>query len=412
VSRRPLALLAALGPGVLLAATGVGAGDLATAAFSGSHLGLSVLWAVAAGAALKFVLTEGLARWQLASGETWLEGALTRLGPWVRWLFLGYLLLWSWFVAAALVGASGVTAHALLPLGLAPEQGKLYLGAAQSVLGLVLVWLGGFRLFERVMSACIGLMFVTVLLTAVALAPDWGAVAGGLLVPGIPEAGGEGLSWTVALMGGVGGTLTTICYGYWIRESGRTSPADLRACRLDLAAGYAATALFGIAMVIIGSRVEVAGQGAGLVIALGATLEEALGPAARWAFLVGAWGAVFSSLLGVWQAVPYVFADFWRIARGRHGVVDARAPAYRAYLVLLALVPLAGLGRGFQALQKTYAVVGAAFLPLLALSLLLLCGRGAWIGAEHRNRPWTTATLVLAFLFFAVAGVLELAQRT
>jgi len=40
-----------------------------------------------------------------------------------------------------------------------------------------------------------------------------------------------------------------------------------------------------------------------------------VGPAARWAFLVGAWGAVFSSLLGVWQSVPYLFADCWRLIR-------------------------------------------------------------------------------------------------
>ena len=47
-----------LGPGLLVAATGVGAGDLATAAFTGSHLGPAVLWAVLVGAALKFLLTE------------------------------------------------------------------------------------------------------------------------------------------------------------------------------------------------------------------------------------------------------------------------------------------------------------------------------------------------------------------
>lgn len=35
-----------LGPGVLLAATGVGGGDLATATFVGGQLGTAVLWAV------------------------------------------------------------------------------------------------------------------------------------------------------------------------------------------------------------------------------------------------------------------------------------------------------------------------------------------------------------------------------
>ena len=58
-SHTPLAVVA---PGILLAATGVGAGDLLTTAIAGSAVGLSILWAVPAGAALKYVLTEGIAR--------------------------------------------------------------------------------------------------------------------------------------------------------------------------------------------------------------------------------------------------------------------------------------------------------------------------------------------------------------
>ncbi|MEO2006264.1 MAG: hypothetical protein ABGY41_19450 [Candidatus Poribacteria bacterium] len=55
-------LLVVLGPGILVAATGVGAGDLATGAFTGSQLGTAVLWAVIIGALLKYVLNEGLGR--------------------------------------------------------------------------------------------------------------------------------------------------------------------------------------------------------------------------------------------------------------------------------------------------------------------------------------------------------------
>ena len=75
-------------PGLLVAATGVGAGDLATAAFTGNKLGVTILWVVLLGASLKFVLNEGLARWQLATGQTLLEGAVIRLGPVISFIFL------------------------------------------------------------------------------------------------------------------------------------------------------------------------------------------------------------------------------------------------------------------------------------------------------------------------------------
>ena len=74
-------LFSLVGPGVLVAATGVGAGDLATAGFVGSQLGVKVLWAILVGAFFKFVLTEGLMRWQLATGKTLLEGVARHLGP-------------------------------------------------------------------------------------------------------------------------------------------------------------------------------------------------------------------------------------------------------------------------------------------------------------------------------------------
>lgn len=412
--KRSKRFLKAVGPGLLVAATGVGAGDLATAAFTGSALGTAVLWAVVAGAALKFVLNEGLARWQLATGETLLEGALSRVPRGSRFLFLVYLLPWSWFVGGALVSACGVTAHAIWPVFGTPERGKLVFGLLHGLLGLALVWRGGYRLFEKVMSVCIALMFVTVVVTAVMLRPDWGAIGRGLFVPAIPDAGGSGLKWTVALMGGVGGTLTILCYGYWIREEGREGLGELALCRLDLALGYAMTALFGLAMVTIGSTIEVEGKGAGLVVALAARLEERLGPAARWTFLAGAWGAVFSSLLGVWQSVPYLFADFWRIAKLPRGERPSRAPIdersmpYRAYLVALALVPLLGLRFSFKEVQLGYALVGAAFLPLLAAALAVLNGSARFVGQSARNRPWTTAALLLTLGFFAVVGWLGL----
>jgi len=412
---RKIPLLAVIGPGILVAATGVGAGDLATASFSGSKLGVAILWAVILGAGLKFALSEGLTRWQLATGDTILEGCMDHLGMPFRILFALYLLLWSFFVGSALISASGVTVHAMIPVFKNAAHGKVVFGIAQSILGVALIRLGGYRLFEKMMSVCIGIMFVTVLATAVLIRPDWGSVLAGMTVPTIPKLNDGGLGWTVALMGGVGGTLTIICYGYWIREKGREGIDELRTCRIDLAVGYAVTALFGLAMVIIGSRVDVPGKGAGLIVALAAQLEEPLGPVGRWVFLLGAWGAIFSSLLGVWQCVPYVFADFWGMLRRSPGESRARVSTdsrpYRFYLYALALVPMIAVPFSFRQIQKYYAIVGALFMPFLAVALLYLNGRAAWIGKRHRNRWPAIVALAATVLFFVYAGWLTIRKK-
>ena len=399
-------LLAVIGPGILVAATGVGAGDLATGAFTGSQIGTAVLWAVVVGALMKYVLNEGLGRWQLATGETLIEGSIRRLGRGVGWAFLPYLILWSFFVGSALMSACGVALHALIPVFEDAARAKVVFGVGASLLGLVLVLLGGFRLFEKVMAVCIGVMFVTTIITAGILWPGMGAFAKGLLVPVIPDVGGSGLTWTVALIGGIGGTVTVLCYGYWMREAGRSGADDLATCRIDLGFAYGMTALFGIAMVIIGSTVEITGGGAGLLVTLSDQLEESVGAAGRWAFLLGALGAVFSSLLGVWQAVPYIFADVWRLsfrtadsAIEPGAAVNTRSIAYRGYLVAIALVPMAGLLMSFREIQKLYAVIGAAFMPLLAVLLLILNGRVEWVGADMKNR-WPALVGLIATLGF------------
>ena len=94
-------------PGLLVAATGVGTGEIATGSFAGSLLGNAILWAVLVGALLKYVITEGLARWQLATGTTILEGAAEKLGRTAILVFLPYLLLWTFFTASALMSACG-----------------------------------------------------------------------------------------------------------------------------------------------------------------------------------------------------------------------------------------------------------------------------------------------------------------
>jgi Mn2+/Fe2+ NRAMP family transporter len=406
-----------IGPGILVAATGVGAGDLATAAFTGNKLGVAVLWAVVFGAFLKYVINEGLARWQLATGDTLLEGAVRHLGRPFQFVFFPYLMLWSFFVGSALISACGVAMHAILPVFKNPDTGKIVFGILHSLVGVSLVLAGGFKLFKNIMVVCIGIMFFVVVTTAAIICKDWGSVVSGLLVPGIPQLEGPGLSWTVALMGGVGGTLTVMCYSYWMSETGRSGVEQLKTCRIDLGLAYGATAVFGISMVIIGSSISLLppGSGATLVVQLANLLEESLGPVGKWAFLLGAWSAIFSSLFGVWQALPYLFADFWKISLSDREADETNeldtedltgTKLYKGFLFGIAIVPMLGLFLDFSQIQKIYAVFGALFMPLLAVILIILNGRRVWVG-DLINRKLTVGVLVGTLVLFLIFGFLQ-----
>ncbi len=390
---------------MLIAATGVGAGDLLTASLAGARHGLTLLWAAWVGALLKWFLNEGVARWQMATGTTLVEGWVTHLGRWVRWAFLAYLVPWAFFTGGALASACGIAGAAILPLATDAEVSKITWGIAHALGGGLLVWLGGFRLFERLMALCTGLMVAGVVLTAPLLHPDWGAMVAGLFVPHVPAGGAR---YALGVLGGVGGTVTLLSYGYWIREKGRSGRRGASESRLDLAAGYLLTGLFGISMIVIGSRVELRAGGPNAAVELADQLALTLGPAGRWLFLVGFWGAVFTSLLGVWQGIPYLFADFMRLSGSRTGrVASAELSStvpYRSFLVFLCTAPLVLLWASLERAQLLYAVFGAFFMPLLALTLLVMNTRTAWVGRDFRNGWVTNLALLATLAVFAYVG--------
>ena len=216
-----------IGPGLAIAATGVGAGDLMSALIAGARHGTALLWVIVIGAVLKFALNEGVARWQLATGKTLIEGWTDHLGRPVLAYFTGYLAVWGIVVAAGLMSACGVAAHALFP--------QVPIGAwsvAHSLFALGLVWFGRYGIFEMVMKVLILVMVVTILGSVVLLRPDWMQAVHSLLRPSLP--GGSAPS-ALSLMGGVGGSVTLLSYGYWIREKGWRDGTRMGDARVDLA---------------------------------------------------------------------------------------------------------------------------------------------------------------------------------
>ncbi len=395
-------LLQTLGPGIAVAATGVGAGDLVAASVAGAKFGTAVLWAAAIGALLKFAVNEGIARWQLATQTTLLEGWTQKLHRAISVYFLVYLVLWSFFVAGALISACGLAGYSLLGFG--TVQGW---GIVHSIAAAAFVYWGRYRYFETLMKFFIGLMFVAIILCAALILPEVDGVPAGLLLPSLPAGSTK---FIFGVIGGVGGSVTLLSYGYWIREKNWLGAEHHTRVRVDLITAYALTGIFGVAVMIIAAGVspEVA-TGTGIVLALADRLAEVLGPTGKWVFLVGFWGAVFSSMLGVWQGVPYLFADFLQAYRDpipENVRTDSRP--YRWYLVYLAFPPMLLLIFGRPVwIIVLYSILGALFMPFLAATLLILNNRQEWVHTL-RNSLWINVLLVLSLLLFAYLGLNQL----
>ena len=395
-----------IGPGLIVAATGVGAADLVATMVAGSRYGYALLWAVVLGCVMKIVLVEGAGRYSLATGRTIFEGWQT-LGRWTTWYFGPYIVIWGFVYGAAAMAGTGLALHSLFP-----ALGVTWWGVISALVGLAVVWTGKYVRFERVLSALVLLMFVSMVVAAALTLPNLGQIASGL-VPLLPDGS---TIYVLSLAGGVGGTITLAAYGYWVREKGWRSESAMRVMRLDNVTAYVVTGLFVIATLIVGAEllysagiaVDTGSQG---LVQLGDVLAERYGTVAGTVFVVGFWAAAMSSLVGVWNGVSLMFADFAGGTRGLpsdHPDRLAGGKYYKAYILWLTFPPvvLLLLGRPVY-LILAYGVLGALFMPFLAVTLLWILNTDR-VPAQWRNKPLTNVVLGLCALAFLVLGADQL----
>ena len=394
-----------IGPGLVVAATGVGAADLVATLIAGQKFGYTLLWCVVVGCLMKIVLVEGAGRYSLSTGRTIFEGWRS-LGIWTTWYFAPYIVIWGFVYGAAAMAGTG-----LALAGLTGVLSVTWWGILSGLIGLALVWSGRYSTFEKVLAALVGLMFVTMVGAAVLTVPNIPELLTGL-APRIP---GGGLVNTLALAGGVGGTITLAAYGYWLREKGWSTPSYMRVMCIDNTVAYVVTGIFVLATLVVGAEllystsVAIEQGDAGLVD-LAVVLQDRYGQWAGKVFLVGFWAAAMSSLVGVWNGVSLMFADFVTIVRGgRSEDADARAGGkwYKAYILWLTFPPMAMLFLGKPVwLILAYGVLGAFFMPFLAVTLLWLLNTDR-TPAEWRNKLHSNVLMAIIALAFVALCVNE-----
>ncbi|NRD25875.1 Nramp family divalent metal transporter [Frigoribacterium sp. VKM Ac-2836] len=395
-----------VGPGLVVAATGIGAGDLVATLVAGSRFGYALAWTVVVGVVIKIALVEGAGRWSLATGRSIFEGWRS-LGRWTSVYFGVYIVVWGFVYGAAAMSSSALPLQALFP----GVDLKVFALAA-GVLGGVMVWFGKYSFFEKVIAFFVGVMFVTVVGSAIVTLPNLGELAAGL-VPTIPE---NGLVVALSVTGGVGGTITLAAYGYWLREKGWHSPGWMKVMRLDNGVAYVVSGVFVLSMLVVGAELLYSGgialaDGEGGLVQLAAVLGERYGTFMTWFFLIGFFATSFSSILGVWNGVSLMFADFVGTLRG----LDPDDPRrrigglyYRVFVVWLTVPPMAILFLDRPiGLIVLYGVLGALFMPFLAITLLWLLNSSR-TPAEWRSRWLSNSLLAICAVLFVVLGSQQL----
>lgn len=397
------AVLGAMGPGLLAALAGNDAGGIATYSSAGASFGYGTLWILPVMAVLLIVVQETAARCGCVTGKGFASLIREKFG--VRLSALA--------MAALLVANTAVTISEFAGIA----SGLALFGVPTTIsvpLVALVIWLitmsGSFARIEKILLL-VSCVFLTYVVAAFMVGPDWLAVARATVTPqlvGDPDY----VSLLVATIG------TTIAP--WMIFLAQNNVVDknvredgIALQRVDTVSGSVIACA--IAWFIIVTTATVL-HPAGIEVGDAADAALALEPiAGQWSTILFGAGLVAASFLAA-CVLPGVtssaICEAFGWERGADRTWD-EAPAYRGIITgiimfsaLLVILP----GVDLFDIMMSAQVINGVLLPILLVFLVLIARDGRIMGAYQNGRVWnilTVATIVLITVLTVVMFVLQ-----
>ncbi len=308
-----------LGPGLVAAATAIGASHLVLAPTAGARFGYALLWVVLFSHLFKYPAFEFGPRYAVAADESLLDGYLRIPGPrgWALWVFLVGTVIQGVTVLAGVLGVAASVAAAAVP-GLLPLPAwSLLLGVGVALL-LATGGFDGLSALTKLMLAVLAAMTVVAFLATPPPASAWR----GLVVPAVPVG-------SVVLLAALLGWLPTgvdvaVWHSLWARERrddwrerarlrdmGPLGP--LRVALTDMRIGYGLSLVLGLMFLALGAEVlrptGSVPRGAEVAVTLARLYTDVLGGWVLPLFLVAAFFGMFSTTYAVLDGFPRAFSE-------------------------------------------------------------------------------------------------------
>ena len=385
------------GPAVVASIAYMDPGNFATNIQAGSQYGYALLWVVLA-ANLVAMLFQGLsAKLGIVTGRNlaeWCRVAFPRPVVWGMWA-VSEAAAMATDLAEFLGGAIGLSLLLHLPLLLG------MVAVAVITYGILALQGGGFRMLELVVGALVALIALCYVAEMVLAPVDWTGVAGGLVLPSLPDSGA--LTIAVGIVGA-----TVMPHAVYLhsgltqgRSPGRTEAERatmLRYSNREVVVALTVAGLVNVAMVVMAASAFHAGHADVSEIQTAyRTLTPLLGVAAASVFLVSLLASgVSSSVVGT-MAGQMVMQGFtgWRLPVWLRRVVTM-VPAFA--------VVAAGVD-ATKALVYSQVALSLA-LPLPILALVLLTRRAEVMGRFANSRLTHAAAVLATALVLTLNGVL------
>lgn len=418
-----------IGPGIILAASVVGSGELIATTTLGAQEGFVMLWLIIFSCLIKTVVQAELGRFTIATGQTGLESLNRVPGPkllvnWVVWAW-GIMILFTLLQVGAMFGGVAEVLHLLFPVISITTWVFIILGVT-----LALLLGGGYNRIEWLATIKVGLFTMLTVLAAVVMIrmPDyfsWKSMVEGLRVQ-MPS---TGVATAAAVFGVTGvGASELFMYPYWCVEKGYarfTGRRDespewhqralgwVRVMHTDILVSMIIYTVATLAFYFLGAGI-LHGMGkvpaaSDMIPTLSNIYTQTLG---RWSlglFYLGAVVTLYGTIFASTAANARVYADMCRVmGLFERTDYEKRVKFRTGFTLMLTIAPVV-LYLCFKSPVKMVIAGGltqAAMLPVISMSALYLHMRhlpkSIAPGKPIRALLWVATILITALAGYSV----------
>lgn len=383
-----------IGPGAIVAAAIVGPGTVTTATSTGAAYGFTLIWALLFSVIATMVLQDMVTRLGIISRKD--------LGTAFREQFqnpvLKYLTIFL-VVAAIGIGNAAYEAGNLVggAIGLSIIT-NISIQVYSIIIGVVagmLLWLGSYKVLEKLFVTLIILMSISFLATAIVVQPDLSELLKGAFIPTIPD--GSSIL-VISLIG-----TTIVPYTFFLQSSTVQEKWDdtmLSQSRFDIIFSLIVVGVISTSIVITAAMAFPAGTVIDNPAQMADQLEPLLGSWAKFIFAIGIFAAGITSAITAPLAAGYAICGIL----GRN--MDLKSTWFRVISAVILLTGIIFSGIGYSPIQiivfAQYA--NGLILPIIVLFLLVVMNNRKILG-ENTNKIWFN---IAGCVIFAITVLLAL----
>ena len=415
-----------LGPSLVLCSIAIGSGEAIITPYFASLYGIGLLWVPVLSALCKVFVTERLARYTLATGETFVHGLYNLPGPkgwaivitFIPWIFIAFFLAVGWplGVGASVYGAmhyAGVNFE---------DGGNLTVKIVALLVILISMYLPiskkGYSAVELVCKIMIAIVVVSVFICGIMMFPPIGEFVSNIVPWNVADyKPTEIANITTAIGYSGGGVMAISSYSYWVKEKGyhlfgqHDYKATSKIFGMDLALAYIIQPICAIFIIICAGQIlpEVGNvpNGRDIILITSDMLGGPLGPWAKLIWLLGAAAILFSTSIAVFDGWSRALADALKTLFAKT-LKNVSEMAIRKAVILF--MGVGGIIFGVFGVSTPGTFVswgsvleGIIFYPIFGFCAIAICAK--LLPKEKKGSPVLMVLGVLATCYFLYVSV-------